>query len=105
MVSRDRPRTDNVFGRRLLEARERAGLPQDKVGVMIGLEESSSSARMSRYETGMHEPPVATARRIAAALKVPLAYLYCDDDVIAQILLKVHALSVAGRRRLLESLD
>jgi len=89
----------------MLEARERAGLPQDKLGVMIGLEESSSSARMSRYETGMHEPPVATARRIAAALNVPLAYLYCDEDLSAQIILRVHALSFAGRQRLLESLD
>jgi transcriptional regulator with XRE-family HTH domain len=41
-----------VFGTRLREARELAGIPQDKLGVMIGLDESSSSARISRYETG-----------------------------------------------------
>ena len=40
------------FGVRLRQARERLGLPQDKLGVMIGLDEGCSSARISRYETG-----------------------------------------------------
>jgi transcriptional regulator with XRE-family HTH domain len=42
------------------------------LGVLIGMDESSSSARISRYETGIHEPPIATADKIANALKVPL---------------------------------
>jgi len=49
--------TPSLFGRRLREARLRAGIAQDKLGVMIGLDEGCSSARMSRYETGVHEPP------------------------------------------------
>ncbi len=75
-----------VFGKRLRYAREVRGLPQDKLGVMIGLDESCASARMSRYERGVHEPPIATARLIASALDVPLAYLYCEDDVVAELL-------------------
>ncbi|MFM9921900.1 helix-turn-helix transcriptional regulator [Variovorax sp. H27-G14] len=94
----------SIFGARLREARERLALPQDRLGVMIGLDESSSSARMSRYETGIHEPPIATARQLALALDVPLAYLYCDDDVLAQIVLKVSAMSGEARRELLLSL-
>ena len=43
-------------------ARERLGIPQDRLGVLIGIDEGSASARMSRYETGVHEPPVAIAR-------------------------------------------
>jgi len=67
--------------------REALGWSQEKVGVLIGLDESSSRARISRYELGVHEPPVATARLIADALKVPLPFLYCDDDDIAALLL------------------
>lgn len=69
------------------EARTRLGIPQDKLGVMIGLDEGSASARISRYETGEHEPPYATAQNLAAALEVPVAYLYCDDDELAEMIL------------------
>lgn len=47
----------NLFGRRLREARQLADIPQDRLGVKIGLDEHTASARMSRYETGVHEPP------------------------------------------------
>jgi transcriptional regulator with XRE-family HTH domain len=69
------------------QARERQGLPQDRLGALIGIDEHSASARMSRYESGVHEAPIATARLLAKVLKVPLAYLYCDDDNLAEILL------------------
>ena len=38
----------------------------------------------------MHEPPVPTARLIAEALGVPLAYMYCEDDKVAALLLAFH---------------
>ena len=75
-----------LFGRRLREARTRIGMHQDKLGVMIGLDESCSSARISRYETGIHEPKLATVEKLADALKVPLAYFFCADDCLAEIL-------------------
>lgn len=78
-----------VFGRRLREARERHGLPQDKLGVLIGLDESCSSARISRYESGIHEPPFPISERIANALEIPVAYLYCPDDELADLLLAI----------------
>ena len=81
-----------LFGRRLRDARTRTGLPQDKLGVIIGMDESTSSARISRYETGTHEPPFATAANLAIALGVPVAYFYCDDDHLADFLLKYAAL-------------
>ena len=77
---------DSVFGRRLKEARVSAGLPQDRLGVLIGLDEGSSSARMSRYESGRHEPPYRVALRIAEVLQVPVAYFYCDRDDLAELL-------------------
>jgi transcriptional regulator with XRE-family HTH domain len=78
--------------------REALGWSQEKVGVLIGIDESSSRARISRYELGVHEPPVATARLIAAALKVSLPYLYCEDDDIADLLLALNDLSKSARR-------
>lgn len=76
-----------LFGRRLREARTRIGMPQDKLGVMIGLDEGCSSARISRYETGIHEPKIATVEKLANALNVPLAYFYCKEDCLAEILI------------------
>ena len=70
----------SVFGQRMRQARILVGIPQDKLGVLIGLDEGSSSARMSRYENGVHEPPIQVAKRIAEELGVPLAFMYCDDD-------------------------
>jgi len=105
MVSAPQHDAAVVFGKRLREARELAGLPQDKLGVLIGLDESTSSARISRYETGVHEPPVKTAKRLAVALKVPLAFLYCDDEVLAKILLLAHKMPKEARRALLASMQ
>ena len=82
----------NVVGRRMRARREELGWSQEKVGVLIGIDESSSRARISRYELGTHEPPVKTARLIADALNVPLAYLYCEDEDIATLLLKLRQL-------------
>jgi len=84
---------ENVFGQRLRAARERIGMPQDKLGVAIGLDESASSARISRYETGVHLPPYEIARKLAETLDVPVAYLYCDDEQFADLLLRLSKLN------------
>ena len=88
------------FGARLRQARERMGLPQDKLGVMIGLDEGSSSARISRYETGVHEPAFNIACKLAPALQVDVAYFYCEDDWLANAVLKLHTLTQSQRRDL-----
>lgn len=68
------------------------GMPQDKLGVSVGIDETTSSARISRYETGTHEPPFATASNLAKVLKVPVAYFYCEDDRLADFLVNYAAL-------------
>ncbi len=67
---------------------------------MIGLDEGSSSARMSRYENGVHEPPFIWVERMADALSVPAAYFYCDDDRLAEIMLAYSTLSEKKRKAL-----
>lgn len=77
----------NLVGQRIRSRREELGWSQEKLGVLIGIDESSSRARISRYELGNHEPPLGTARNIAKALGVPLAYLYCEEKDIGTLLL------------------
>lgn len=89
----------SVLAKRLKEAREAMGIPQDKLGVLIGLDESCSSARISRYESGIHQPPLKTIQQIAEILKVPLPYLFCEDDYLA---LAVLHLSRLNKKRLYE---
>lgn len=94
--------SSTLFGRRLRAARNRAGMPQDKLGVMIGLDESSSSARMSRYETGIHEPPFGTVLNLGQVLKVPAAYFYCEDDQLAELLVQYERLDHLRRQQVLD---
>ncbi len=96
MQEKQKP-SSSIVGRRMRERREALGLAQEKVGVAIGLDESSARARISRYELGVHEPPVSTTRLIAEALKVPLAYIYCEDDKVAALLLALHQLKPGAR--------
>lgn len=95
--------SSNVVGRRMRSRREELGWSQEKVGVLIGIDESSSRARISRYELGTHEPPVKTARLIAEALGVPLAYLYCEDDEMANLLLVLWRLKPTARVQTMSS--
>jgi transcriptional regulator with XRE-family HTH domain len=90
-------RSSCCFGVRLRQARERLGLPQDKLGVLIGLDEGCSSARISRYETGVHEPAFNIACKLAQVLEVNVAYFYCEDDWLANAVLQLHALTSTQR--------
>lgn len=89
-----------VFGRRLRDARRRVGIPQDLLGVDIGLDETTASARISRYESGVHEPPFAIAQKLAQVLRVPTAYLYCDNDELAEFLLTWPHLNRADKKEI-----
>lgn len=94
---------NSTLGRRLRQARERAGLPQDRLGVLAGLEESSSSARMSRYENGVHAPPLQFVEAVAKVVGVPAAYFYCSDDRLADLIRIYADLSESKREALYQS--
>lgn len=91
----------DLVAKRLKAARKKAGLSQERLGVLAGIDEASASARMNQYERGKHVPDIGTAQRIADALNVPLAYLYSVGDDEAELLLKFHALSVCGREKVI----
>lgn len=83
-------------GKRLKEARLEAGLSQKRLGIAAGIDEFVASARMNQYETGKHSPDFSMIRQIAKVLKLPEAFFYADDDVLAQ-LIKTYA--QLGRRK------
>lgn len=95
----------SLFGRRLRGARRHADIPQDKLGVQIGLDEHTASARISRYETGVHEPPFEIARKLAEVLRVPAAYFYCDDEDLADLVLAWGRLTKSERKKLRKLVD
>ena len=95
-------KTPNVLGARLRSRRQELGLSQEKVGVSIGLDESCSRTRISRYETGAHEPALATAKLLAVALGVPLAYLYCENETMAEIIRLTNKLELHSQLVLLD---
>ncbi|EKN5934532.1 XRE family transcriptional regulator, partial [Yersinia enterocolitica] len=41
---------------RLKSARLRAGMTQERLGVLAGIDESTARSRVSHYETGTHKP-------------------------------------------------
>ncbi len=96
--------TPSVFARRLRERRLALGLSQEAVGVAIGIDESCSRTRISRYETGKHEPAIAISRLLAVVLDVPVGYFYCDDDLEAEALLMLHGMSGDHKQRIVETL-
>jgi len=91
---------DSVVSRRIRQERLRQDLAQDKLGVLAGLEESSASARMSRYESGTHKPPVEFVEAIAKVLGISLAFFYCPDDRLAEIIRTYSDLPETKRRAL-----
>lgn len=104
-MSREKPpQTPTVVGRRIRLLREELGWSQEKVGVAIGIDESSARARISRYELGVHEPPLPTVRLIADAMGVPMIYLYCEDEPVADLLLHLYRLEPRIRAQRVEQL-
>ena len=67
------------FCKRLKEARTRAGISQERLGVLADIDEMSSSARMNQYERGKHEPDFSMVERIARVLNAPESYFYAED--------------------------
>jgi transcriptional regulator with XRE-family HTH domain len=93
-----------VLSKRLREARAAAGISQEQLGVLAGIDEFSASARMNQYERGKHSPNIQLMGRIAKVLGLPIAYFYADDDQLATILAVYGKLSAKQRRRLLNFL-
>lgn len=93
--------TPSIFALRLKAARLAKGLTQEQLGILAGIDEFTASARMNRYEKGIHEPHFDIVEKIAEVLGLPMAYFYCKEDDEAELLSIFHPLSKEDRLSLL----
>lgn len=92
-------RSKSPVGKRLRQARLDKGISQKTLGILAGIDEFSSSARINQYERDKHVPDYLTATRLARVLGVPVTYLYAEDDELADCILRFVRASVRTRGR------
>lgn len=90
--------------KRIREARSVIGISQRQLGVNIGLELTVASSRMNQYEQGKRVPDFGTLELIAEALDVPVAYFFCKDDKMAELVKLFDHLSDEDKDALLTKL-
>lgn len=94
----------SLFSKSLKEARTAAGLSQEQLGVLAGLEEASASARMNQYERGKHQPDFLMVERIAKVLNLPESYFYTKDESLASLSIRFHRANKTVRSKISEAL-
>ncbi|MEI6895288.1 MAG: helix-turn-helix transcriptional regulator [Colwellia sp.] len=94
----------NPIPNRIKKARVHNKISQKELGIRIGLDENSASSRMNHYEKGRHTPDVATLKRMANELGVPLAYFFCESDLSAELSCLINELSEEEKTKLLSEL-
>ncbi len=73
---------------RLKAARLKAGLSQERLGILAGIDEATASARMNQYERGIHTPDFELTCRLASVMEIPACYFYAVEDDLAEIILQ-----------------
>ncbi len=86
---------------RLKTARLRAGLSQEKLGKLAGIDPTSASARMNQYERGKHAPDYRLMCKVAEILQTPVSWFYTEDEDLARLQAAFHQLDPESRRDLL----
>ncbi|MBK7145617.1 MAG: helix-turn-helix transcriptional regulator [Xanthomonadales bacterium] len=84
---------------RLRQLREMRGLSQKELGVLAGIDPSAASPRINQYERGKHAPNFSVAARLAEVLGAPTAFLYAEEDALANQILSFREEPITGRRR------
>ncbi len=90
-----------LLAHRLKQARLRAGLSQEKLGKLAGIDPMSASARMNQYERGKHAPDYQLMCRVAEILMMPVSWFYTEDDEQARLQEIFFQLRPADRKPLL----
>lgn len=83
---------NEIWARRLKEARLAAGISQKQLGMQAGLDPFVASTRINRYELGVHKADYLIAMSLANILDVPTGYFYTEDDGLAELMLRYHRL-------------
>ncbi|WP_299572758.1 helix-turn-helix transcriptional regulator [uncultured Shewanella sp.] len=94
----------NPLPLRLKQARKAMGISQKQLGIQLGMEPGTASARMNHYEKGKHTPDYATLKAMADELGVPVAYFFCESEKSAQLLCLLEQMSDEEKDILIEQL-
>lgn len=89
--------TPNPIPRRLNEALARVGISQKSLGIRCGIDPSVASARINHYCTGRHVPNFSLLVKVAAVLKVPVAYDHQLGEYYRERLRENHAQRMAAQ--------
>ncbi len=92
------------IAKRLKQARLKAGLSQKGLGIKAGIDPFSASPRVNQYERSKHTPDYGTAERLTRVLGIPVAFLYAQEDDLAEMIALFERLPVASRRKLLNQI-
>ncbi|ALS33051.1 hypothetical protein PTRA_a1910 [Pseudoalteromonas translucida KMM 520] len=68
------------------------------------MDENSASGRMNHYEKGRHIPDLATLKKIADELNVPLNYFFCEDEATAELVIEISKLDAEKKLKLIKEL-
>jgi transcriptional regulator with XRE-family HTH domain len=94
-----------MISERLKAARLKAGLSQEKLGKLAGIDPTSASARMNQYERGKHSPDYRLMCRVADILHMPVSWFYTEDNELARIQEVFYGLTPEARTELLAQVE
>jgi transcriptional regulator with XRE-family HTH domain len=94
----------NPLPLRLKQARKAMGISQKQLGIQLGMEPGTASARMNHYEKGKHTPDYATLKAMADELGVPVAYFFCESESTAQLLCLLENMSEEDKSELIRQI-
>ncbi|EPC4332660.1 helix-turn-helix domain-containing protein [Enterobacter quasiroggenkampii] len=95
---------NQLFSRRLKEVRLDMALSQKSLGILAGIDEFAASARINRYEKGVHQASIEVVRHLAKVLEVPVAYFYTEDDELASLVRLWPKLDSEKKKNILQQL-
>jgi transcriptional regulator with XRE-family HTH domain len=90
---------------RLKQARTAKGISQKQLGIQLGMEIGTASARMNQYEKGKHTPDYKTLKAMADELGVPVAYFFCESEKSAKLLCLLDQMTDDEKDYLIEQLS
>lgn len=90
-----------VVGARVRQARVLREMTQEQLGVRLGLDEGVAAVRINRYESGKHAPPWGVLRRLAEILDAPVGFFVTEDEMLAELLFRLHRAPRAVAERIL----
>ena len=89
------------FCSRLKMVRKSNKITQEKLGLLIGLDEFVASTRINRYEKAVHIADPNTAERIAQVLDEPLSFFYAETEELAELNRIFYHLDLVNKQQLL----